>query len=73
MKKTIPGNFSFSSGIPVMSCPETPGSIHEGYGELGYAVSHDIRASDNPDLIAGLVIWRRRSRNRPFIAAWHLQ
>ncbi|MGI5817867.1 MAG: phosphoketolase [Armatimonadota bacterium] len=63
--------FSFPSGIPSHTAPETPGSIHEG-GELGYALSHAYGAAfDNPDLIVACVIGDGEAETGPLAAAWH--
>jgi len=56
MKKLFK-QFSFPGGIPSHDAPETPGSIHDRRGELGYALVQRTGAVfDNPDLVACCVV-----------------
>jgi xylulose-5-phosphate/fructose-6-phosphate phosphoketolase len=63
--------FSFPSGVPSHTAPETPGSINEG-GELGYSLTHAFGSVfDNPDLIAACVVGDGEAETGPLATAWH--
>ncbi|KXK26821.1 MAG: Xylulose-5-phosphate phosphoketolase [candidate division WS6 bacterium OLB20] len=64
-------NFSWPSGFPSHSNPETPGAIHEG-GELGYALSTAFGAAfDNHGLIVACVVGDGEAETGPTATAWH--
>jgi len=64
--------FSFPGGIPSHVAPETPGSINEG-GELGYSLAHAFGAvTDNPELIAAVVVGDGEAETGPLATSWQL-
>lgn len=64
-------NFSWPSGFPSHSNPETPGVILEG-GELGYSLGTAFGAAfDNPDLLVACIVGDGEAETATTAAAWH--